>query len=64
MTKYRGTTGSGKGGSLIMTDDPNYASTYVKNGGTVVNATIPRSTYMQMQFNGHLQTYQGIHNGV
>jgi len=65
ITLYRGTTGSeGKGGPLFMTDDPNYASTYVKNGGSVVEVTIPRSTYMQMQFNGHIQTYRGIHDGV
>jgi len=62
VTMYRGTTGSeGNGGPLFMTDNPEYAATYVKNGGSVVKVTIPRSTYMQMQYNGHIQTYQGMH---
>jgi hypothetical protein len=62
VTMYRGTTGSeGNGGPLFMTDNPEYAATYVKNGGSVVEVTIPRSTYMQMQYNGHIQTYQGMH---
>ncbi len=64
VTMYRGTTGSeGKGGPLFMTDNPEYAATYVKNGGQVIQVTIPRSTYMQMQYNGHIQTYQGVHGG-
>ena len=34
VTMYRGTTGSeGNGGPLFMTDNPDYAATYVKNGG-------------------------------
>lgn len=62
ITMYRGTTGSeGKGGPLFMTDNPEYAATYVKNGGSVVKVTIPRSTYLQMQYNGHIQIYQGMH---
>ena len=59
---YRGTTGSERnGGPLFMTDNPEYAATYVKNGGSVVEVTIPRSTYIQMMLNGHIQTYQGMH---
>ena len=65
ITMYRGTTGSeGKGGPLFMTDSPEYAATYVKNGGQVVKATIPRLTYLRMQQSGYLQGYQGIHNGI
>jgi hypothetical protein len=65
VTLYRGTTGSESGGgSLFMTDNPEYAASYVKNGGRVVKATIPRSTYLLMQQNGHIQTYQGIHMGL
>ncbi len=64
VTMYRGTTGSeGNGGPLFMTDNPDYAATYVKNGGQVVKVTMPRSTYMQMQYNGHIQTFQGGHGG-
>ena len=53
----------GKGGSLFMTDNPDYAASYVQDGGRVVSVTIPRSTYMQMQYNQHIQTYQGMHGG-
>ncbi|MCK9207461.1 MAG: FG-GAP-like repeat-containing protein, partial [Salinivirgaceae bacterium] len=64
ITMYRGTTGSeGNGGPLFMTDNPDYAATYVQNGGRVVSVTIPRSTYMQMQYNQHIQTFQGVHGG-
>jgi RHS repeat-associated protein len=64
ITMYRGTTGSeGKGGPLFMTDNPNYAATYVKNGGSVVEVTISRSTYLKMYYNGHIQPMQGFHNG-
>jgi hypothetical protein len=62
ITMYRGTTGSeGNGRALFMTDNPEYAASYVKNGGQVIQVTIPRSTYMQMLYNGHIQTYQGLH---
>lgn len=62
VTMYRGTTGSeGNGGPLFMTDNPEYAATNVKNGGSVGKVTIPRSTYRQMQYNGHIQIYQGMH---
>lgn len=62
ITIYRGTTGSeGNGGPLFITENPEYAATYVKNGGSVVKVTIPRSTYIKMQYNGHIQTYQGMH---
>lgn len=54
-------TSEGNGGPLFMTDNPEYAATYVKNGGSVVKVTMSRSTYMQMQNNGHIQTYQGMH---
>jgi len=62
VTMYRGTTGSeGKGGPLFMTDNVNYAAAYVRNGGQVVKVTISRPTYLQMQSNGHIQGYQGVH---
>ena len=44
-----------------MTDNPTHAATYVKNGGQVVEITIPRSTYLQMQHNLQVQTYRGFH---
>ena len=34
-----------------MTDNPDYETTYVQNGGKVVEVTIPRSTIYQMQRN-------------
>jgi hypothetical protein len=59
---YRGTTGSeGKGGALFLTTDPNYAATFVKNGGQVIEITMPRSTFQQMQWNGVLQPLNGVH---
>lgn len=58
---YRGTTGSeGKGGPLFMTDNPEYAATYVQNGGQVIEVTIPRSTFLQMQFDRTLIKFNGI----
>jgi hypothetical protein len=44
-----------------MTDDPNYAASYVKNGGTVAKVTIPRSTLNQMYYDGNLNYYNGLH---
>ena len=64
VTMYRGTTGSeGNGGPLFMTDSPDHAATYVKNGGKVITVKISRSTYMQMEFNGHIQMFKGGHAG-
>jgi len=55
VTLYRGTTGSeGDNGYLYMTDDPNYAASYVANGGKVVEVTIPRNTLDLMIKNGIL----------
>ena len=60
VTLYRGTTGSeNDGGFLFMTDDPNYARSYVKNGGQVVEVTMPRSTLTQMLHNGDVGTLSG-----
>lgn len=62
VTLYRGTTGSeGKGGPLFMTDNPEYAATFVKNGGQVVKVTIPRFTFKQMYFDRVIQSYSGNH---
>ena len=36
-------------GSLYMTDSPDYAGSYVSNGGKVVEVTIPRSTIKAME---------------
>jgi hypothetical protein len=45
VTLYRGITGSdGDNGYLFMTDNPDYAASYVANGGKVVEVTIPRNT--------------------
>jgi RHS repeat-associated protein len=45
VTLYRGTTGSeGDNGYLFMTDNPDYAASYVLNGGKVIEVTIPRNT--------------------
>lgn len=62
ITLYRGTTGSeGKGGPLFMTDDPIYAATYVKNGGTVVELTIPKATYELMLYRQDVKMLHGLH---
>jgi hypothetical protein len=54
-TLYRGTTGSeNDNGLLFLTDDPSYASLYVKNNGEVVEVTLPNYTIKQMQFNGDM----------
>lgn len=44
-----------------MTDNPEYAATYVKNGGGVVKVTIPKLTLEEMMLNGGLSTRQGIY---
>jgi hypothetical protein len=55
LLRAQGTTGSENGnGDLFMTTDPNYAATYVQNGGQVVEVTIPRSTIYLMQQNSVL----------
>ena len=63
ITLYRGTTGSeSRPGFLYMTDDPSYASYYIKNGGQLVKATIPKHTFYQMQFNGDVSIKNGLLN--
>ena len=55
-----GTTGSeGDGGSLFMTDNPEYAATYVRDGGTVQQMTISRGTLNQMYHNGDVTINTG-----
>ena len=62
VTLYRGTTGSeGDGGPLFMTDNPEYAATYVKNGGSVTKVTIPRYTLKQMQGSFDVIIRNGLH---
>ena len=62
VTLYRGTTGTENGGApLYMTDSPEYAATYVRNGGTVVQAKIPSSTLKLLMYNNDVSTYSGIH---
>jgi len=62
-TLYRGTTGSEQdSGPLFMTDDPGYASSYVKNGGSVQQVTIPRSALNQMLYNGDCSTFNGYNS--
>ena len=62
ITLYRGITGSERrGGPLFMTDNPQYAATYVQNGGQVVRIVIPRSTLFNLEQNRYLSSYRGIH---
>lgn len=62
ITLYRGITGSERrGGPLFMTDNPQYAATYVQNGGQVVKIVIPRSTLFNLEQNRYLSSYRGIH---
>lgn len=62
-TLYRGTTGSEQdGGPLFMTNDANYAGSYVKNGGSIQQVTIPNSTLNQMYHNGDYTTFKGYYN--
>jgi hypothetical protein len=51
VTLYRGTTGTENNSKfpLYMTDDANYAQSYVANGGKVVEVTIPRSATFDMK---------------
>jgi hypothetical protein len=50
VTLYRGTTGSeGDNGYLYMTDNPDYAASYVLNGGKVVEVIIPKNTIKLME---------------
>ncbi len=44
-----------------MTDNPEYAATYVKNGGQVVKVTIPRATFIQMQSEMLVFPSSGLH---
>ena len=65
LTLYRGTTGSEMDkGFLFMTDNPEYASSYIRNGGSLIKFTIPQSTFYKMQFNGDVIRYQGLNNKI
>ena len=60
-TLYRGTTGSENSyGELYMTDNYEYASSYVRNGGNVAKIQIPKSTLELMQYNSDLCIKRGI----
>ena len=60
VTLYRGTTGSeGKGGSLFMTDNLEYAQKYILNGGHIESITIPKITLDRMSYNGDMQILCG-----
>ena len=64
LTLYRGTTGSETDNSrfLFMTDNPEYARTYITNGGSLIKVTIPHYTLYKMRFNGDVIYYNGTHN--
>ena len=60
-TLYRGITGSENYyGELYMTDNYEYASSYVKNGGNVAKIQIPKSTLELMKYNSDLCIKRGI----
>ena len=62
-TLYRGTTGSENSyGELYMTDNYEYASSYVRNGGNVAKIQIPKSTLELMKCNGDLCIKRGINS--
>ena len=62
VTLYRGTTGTeSSNGFLFMTDNAEYASSFIKNGGSLVEVTIPKETLEMMLYNGDLVKYNGIH---
>ncbi len=63
VTLYRGTTGSegNNGQPLFMTDNADYAASYVKNGGTVQKITISRLTLQKMYHNGDVNILIGTH---
>ena len=65
ITLYRGTTGSETdNGYLFMTDNPEYASSYIANGGKLVSIDIPKTTIELMQYNGDLiKLWRGGHLG-
>lgn len=53
VTLYRKTSGSeGKPGYLFMTDNYEYAQSYVQNGGSVECVVLPRSAIYVMSNNG------------
>ncbi len=61
ITLYRGTTGSETdNGYLFMTDNPEYASSYIANGGKLVSIDIPKTTIELMQYNGDLIKLSGM----
>ena len=62
---YRGITGSeGKGGPLFLTDNIEYAATYVEKGGSIASVTVPRSTLNLMEARGDLGLLRGtVSNG-
>ena len=61
ITLYRGTTGSEtNSGLLYMTDDPVYAASYVKNGGSVVKVSLPKNTFDIMILNSDVSINKGL----
>jgi RHS repeat-associated protein len=61
-TLYRGTTGSEVGSSaLFLTDDAAVAATYVKNGGQVMQYSIPMSALKELEYTGDLILKTGKH---
>ncbi len=61
-TLYRGTTGSEtKGSTLFLTDNPDVAATYVKNGGQVMQYQVSEFSLSALQMSGNLNLKTGIH---
>lgn len=48
-------------GSIFFIDGPNYAATYVKNGGKVESVTVQKTTLLRMNANGDMNTLNGSH---
>ena len=64
VTLFRGTTGSESGSSLLfLTDDAAVASTYIKNGGQLMQYEISNSGIYQLRYTGQLDVYKGINQG-
>lgn len=63
-TLYRGTTGSEtKSSNIFLTDSPDVASTYTKNGGQVMEYDISSSGLYKLQYTGEVDIYNGINQG-
>ena len=45
---------------MVMTDNPEYASSYIANGGKLVSIDIPKTTIELMQYNGDLIKLSGM----